>query len=479
MKIAIGMFYHEANSFNPYLIQKEDFTFAEGDEVLKRMYATEIFEQENAEIVPLIYAVAMPNGVASRDAFEFYANKITDIIEQNKDLDGIFLHLHGSMEVDGLGSGELELVKRIRSILGEKVKIGVGLDAHANTSTEFCKYINAVRNYRTVPHCDQKEMEQTVSRHIIKCIKEDMKTTPFFVRLPYAIHPEKALGATWPLNEIFAKLNELEKKPEIAFATLGIGAIWIDSPTLASNVAVTPSKDEYSAFAKQTAIELAEFVMGFKDSFEFEQLPLLPKDARRYSLELDVKPVFVSDSGDNTTGGGVGDHTVLLREYLLHCKDYRNKKVLIAGIYDAKAVSECLDFNEGDDITVNVGKNTTEDNKQITLKGKLKKKGMLRGYLGCENVNVGQAVTIEVGAVDVTLIDRPGSFISLEHFDVANLNVSEYDVIVVKQGYLFVPLRAVSKFSILALTPGATHQIIESLKYYKIVPPVYPLSLST
>lgn len=75
MKVAVGMFYHEANSFNPSLLQKEDMVYYEGEEVLKRLYATEVFREENAEIVPLIYAVALPNGIVARDAYDFYADK--------------------------------------------------------------------------------------------------------------------------------------------------------------------------------------------------------------------------------------------------------------------------------------------------------------------------------------------------------------------------------------------------------------------
>ena len=75
------------------------------------------------------------------------------------------------------------------------------------------------------------------------------------------------------------------------------------------------------------------------------------------------------------------------------------------------------------------------------------------------------------------IIDHPGSFITKGHFGAlgAGLDMADYQVIIVKQGYLFPELRPMAKLSILALTPGATHQIIESLQYRKIVPPVYPL----
>ena len=91
---------------------------------------------------------------------------------------------------------------------------------------------------------------------------------------------------------------------------------------------------------------------------------------------------------------------------------------------------------------------------------------------------MGKCVTLQVGDVDFCVIDRPGSFISKHHFgpEGAGLNMEDYQVIVVKQGYLFAELRELAELAILALTPGATHQIIENIQYKKIHAPVYPLN---
>lgn len=475
MKIAVGMFYHEANSFNPSLLQKEDMVFVEGEEVINRLYASEVFQEENAEIVPLIYAVALPNGVVARDAYDFYYDRILSILRENKDVDGVFLHLHGSMEVDGLGSGEYYLIKSIRELLGNDVIIGLALDAHANTDPRLPELINAVRNYRTVPHSDQDVTEKTVARHMVECIKNNKKTIPQFVRLPYAIHPEKALAATWPLSEIFERLAEMEKMEEVSIATLGIGMAWSDCKTLASNVAVTPSEDRFTQKAAELAKELGDYVYSLRDSFDYEQLPLSPHEAMRYSINYENAPVYVSDSGDNTTGGAVGDHTIMLREYL-SCRDYKGKKIVVTAVWDENAVKECMKYNEGDTITVSVGKDYDENTKAVTVTGILKKKGSLYGYMGCENDAVGKSVTISVGPVDFVVIDRPGSFITVGHFEGAGLNINDYQVIVVKQGYLFPELRKLAKLAILSLTPGATYQLIDSLDYKNIIPPVYPLN---
>ncbi len=476
-KIAVGMFYHEANSFNPALLMKEDMVHFEGAEVLKRIYARPVFEKAGYEVIPLLYAVALPNGIMDKASYDYFANRILEILGENRDVDGVFLHLHGSMEVQGLGSGEYALVSNIRKLLGDRPVIGLALDFHANTDERLPALVNVIRNYRTVPHTDQDVTERTVAQAMVDYLEHDRRPTPQFIRLPYAIHPEKALGATWPLNEIFERLGEMEKLEGVEVATLGCGMIWCDCKTLASNVCVTPTEEKYTDQAKRLVRELADYVYSLRDSFEFEQLPLSPHEAARYAIEFPYgKPVYVSDSGDNTTGGAVGDHTIMLREFL-GIRDYRGKRVLVTSICDEDCVDACWKLQEGARVQVSVGKDYDENTKAVKLEGTLLRKGNLLGYMGLENDTVGRCVTISLGAVDVCIIDKPGSFISQQHFESkgAGLHLNDYDVVVVKQGYLFAELRKLAKLAILALTPGGTHQLVETLEYHHITPPVYPL----
>lgn len=477
MKIAEGLFYHEANSFNPGLVEKDDFVYEEGPQVLNRMFATEVFLAAGAEIVPLIYVNTLPNGLCSKDAYDFYSARMLELLEENRDVDGVMLHLHGSLEVAELGSGEYDLVRRIRALLGDDVIIGLALDAHANNHPGLAPLVNVIRNYRTVPHTDQDVTEQTVARHMVDCIRNKKKTVPQYVRLPFAIHPEKATGATWPLSEIFETLGAVEKRKEVAVASLGIGMVWCDCETMASNIIVTPSEECYAEECQKIAAELADYVYGFRDRFEFEQVAMDPHEGVRFSVQYPESPVYLSDSGDNTTGGAVGDHTIILREYL-KLKDTNGRKVLVTAIWDERAVAECVKHREGEWVTLNVGHDNDENTKAVEITGTIKRIGRLLGYMGCEQDAVGTAVTISVGSIDVMIIDRPGSMISVGHFTAgAGLDLNEYQVVVVKQGYLFAELRKLAKLAILALTPGATHQMIENLEYRKVIAPVYPLRI--
>ena len=478
MKIAEGMFYHEANSFNPRLVQKDDFVYEEGANVIDRMFATEVFREAEAEIIPLIYANTLPSGLCSRAAYDFYSARMIELLEENQDVDGVMLHLHGSLEVEGLGSGEYDLVKRIRGLLGDDVIIGLALDPHANNHPKLASMVNVIRNYRTVPHTDQDVTEQTVARHMVDCIRNHQKTIPQYVRMPFAIHPEKATDATWPLSQIYERLGELEKKKEVSVATLGIGMVWCDCEAMASNVAVTPSRECYTEECAVLAQELADYIYGYKDSFEFEQVAMDPHEGVRFSVQYPDYPVYLSDSGDNTTGGAVGDHTIILREYL-RLREFHGRKVLVTSIWDEKAVAKCLEYQEGDEIMLSIGHDFDENTKAVEVTGRIKKIGKLFGYMGCERDAVGIAVTISTPHVDFVIIDRPGSFISVGHFtEGAGLDLEEYQVVVVKQGYLFAELRKLAKLAILALTPGATHQILKNMEYHKIIPPVYPLHIT-
>ena len=82
MKIAVGEFYHEANSFNPNLLRKEELVYCEGQQVLDRMFAPEVFLNAGAELVPLVYAVALPGGIMSRECYDFYADRILAILQE-------------------------------------------------------------------------------------------------------------------------------------------------------------------------------------------------------------------------------------------------------------------------------------------------------------------------------------------------------------------------------------------------------------
>jgi len=473
MKIVVGGLYHESNTFNPFLTDEDYFTLYEGEDMLDRVTSTEVFKEAGATVIPTIHAFGLSSGVVKEETYRYFADKILDVLKKETDIDGIWLHLHGSMTVQGIGSAELQLLKEIREIVGGEIPISLTLDPHGNNTTELTDYVNIVRSYRTVPHEDQAETEIITARLLLESIKGKTYTKPAFLRLPMLIGGETALGALDPLKSIFNKIEEIEEIEGIATASFFIGFSWADTENSAPSVVVVPESEHFSELAKEKAQELADYVYSKRDEFGFGVPALKPEEAIQTALESELKPVFITDSGDNTTGGAVGIYTYFLD--MLLKRDFRDKKVCVAAIFDKEGFEECNKYNVGDKVQVKVGVNYDEYSKSIHIEGVLKTKGDLMGYLGATKDKAGEVCTISVGNIDLVVANSGESFITIGHFEAAGLDISEYDIIIVKQGYLFAELSAIAELEILALTPGATYQILEELKFKNIPIPAYPL----
>lgn len=474
MKIIIGGLYHESNTYNPFMTSVDDFVVTEGEQVLHKVASTKVFIENGFEVVPSIYATALSSGVVTEETYKYFSSKILKAIEDESDIDGIWFHLHGAMTVEHIGSAELQLLKDIREKIGYEIPISLTLDIHGNLHSDLPKYANIIRSYRTVPHTDQGETEEITAQLLVDAIKNKRKVKPAFSRIPLMISGEQALGHTEPLRSIFNKLKEFETLEGIASASYFIGFAWADVEHSSGSAIVIPRDENYVNLAQNLADELARFVYDQRHEFQFEALALHPDEAIERAFETELRPVFISDSGDNTTGGAVGINTLLL-DKLMSRKSLNGKKVCVAAIYDSTAYELCNNYNIGDQVDVNVGIHYDDDSKPVNLKGVVKAKGALLGYLGSTEDKVGDVCTISVGDMDIVIANSGESFITMNHFASAGLEINDYDMIVVKQGYLFPELSKISKLDILALTPGATYQLLEQLEFNHVHRPIFPL----
>ena len=113
MKIIVASFQCESNSKAKIHPLKEDFEYFKGQDIFQKLAVKEIFENNGFEVVPSIYAVALPSATVERDTYDFYANQILQTVKDNADASGVYIFFHGSMEVEEIGSGELYLLKKI------------------------------------------------------------------------------------------------------------------------------------------------------------------------------------------------------------------------------------------------------------------------------------------------------------------------------------------------------------------------------
>src|SRR5690606_37325081 len=164
LRIAVIHIAQETNDFNPVLTTLDDyrsFGIFEGREVFDRMRGygqvggyLQAVEDSGLEIVsiPIIRAYAVAGGRITREAFDFFQDKIREGLASAGRIDGLALQLHGACAADGVDDVEGAQVEFCRSLLGNDVPIVLGLDRHANVTRKIIENCDAIVGHRTQPH---------------------------------------------------------------------------------------------------------------------------------------------------------------------------------------------------------------------------------------------------------------------------------------------------------------------------------------
>ena len=88
---------------------------------------------------------------------------------------------------------------------------------------------------------------------------------------------------------------------------------------------------------------------------------------------------------------------------------------------------------------------------------------------------IGDSVTVSFGNVDAIFTEKRSAFIEKGNFDKANTDLTEYEVVTVKLGYLFAELKPFADREIFALSDGSSCVELKRLNLKNIVRPMFPL----
>lgn len=464
MKIAVGAMLCEGNSLTPVLTKFTDFDYAEGDKMLEKIAVTEMLKLRGCDIVPTIYAHALPGGAVIKSDFLRLANSIVDKL--TPDLDGVWLYLHGAMCVENLGSAEEALLKMVRDKIGYDIPVSVAMDFHADNSDEIPRLANCVTGYRTAPHCDREETERRAMELLFYMIDNKILPRPQIARANVIICGDAVQTALSPMKDIMEAAAELEKLPGMLSVQVFNGQPWIDEEYTGPNFVVTHENDEL--LAKECAEKLAKMFYDKRHDFEFLVEALEPKEALLRADSAKESTVFVSDSGDNTTAGAAGDNAYMLN--LMQKLGLKN--ALLAGIMDADACDACYKAKIGDTLTLTVGGSLSEKSEKATITGKLIHRGDILSY---QYNNAGPSATLDCGDITVVITKNRAALCRPDIFESIDLDYKKFHTVVVKLGYLFPELAAEAERAILAFTPGASTERLQDMGLTKIRRPMFPL----
>jgi len=467
IRIVVGMVHHETNTLTPLTTDRQDFTVVRGPAMLDQLAVTPLFRDAGAELIPTLYANALPSGKVRQEVYADFRDEILRGISNAGKVDGIWLYLHGAMEVEAIGNGEADLLQHIRRLVGSTVPIAVTLDFHGNIAPGLVAEANIICGYRTAPHTDQPETQQQAARLLLKCIREGLLPQPVLIHVPVLCPGDILVTTSEPGKSLMKELERSDARGDILCASIFGGQPWVDAPNVSMSVVVAASHDRVAAWDE--ARRLARCCWEVRKHFRFETETAEPEAALKLALESVRQPVFVSDSGDNTTGGAPGDSAMMLKLLLKMAP----AAALVAGITDAEAVHACAGLQPGARVELDLGGSlhpAPRDSVRIT--GTLKFKGNILGWFG---EDAGPAVVLQLGGIDVLVTEKRCGIVSPEILASVGLDLADYRLVVVKLGYLWEALARVAKRAIIALTPGATCENIRQIPYRQLRRPIFPL----
>ena len=490
MRIAIAGISHEALNTSPLTTTLEHFHVWRGEELLhgetrfspyaagtatgaiyEPKYATlaQMMDDLGAEPVPILHASSLsPSGTVDLNTYLQLRDEIIDGIQQAGQLDGICLVLHGALLVEHIWSGETDLVRSIRAVVGNDVLISARFDLHGNLTEEFANKTDIWTVYRTAPHRDAPQTLERAMTLLAHCIRGGHRPHPVFVRIPMILPGEKATTDVEPMKSLLELAIEIGQQPGILTAEILVGFGWADAPYSSSSVVVIAEDEPHLPHARRQAKRLAKAMWDQRHNFTFDQEVAASADeAIDLALAAEESCVFIADSGDNPTAGTPGDVPYFLSRLL--AKDVPD--AILAGIPDGEAARICFEAGVGATVSLSLGgKLDTEYGAPLEVKGTVEH--LCQPDQDSKEVAI---ATVQVGGVRVLITDRRTYFSSLNDFRMAGVEPLDHKIVVVKLGYLMPELRDAAPREILALTQGYSDLDFTRLPYRYVTRPIFPL----
>jgi len=430
---------------------------------------------------------ALPGGIVTRELFDTLASElcscllgiVLDAQKENRELEGLWLDIHGAMVVEGFDDAEFLLLDRIRKVIGNDVLISASMDLHGNVSRELAHGCDLLTCYRTAPHVDTKETKERACANLVELIESRRMAekekrswaTPLkvWIPLPVLLPGEQTSTRVEPAKRLYDAVPEVEKMEGVIDASIWVGYAWADEPRNRAVVVVTGWEE---SSVSKGAEKLAKLFWDVHEEFHFVAKTGTYHECIDAALKSTSgqRPFFISDSGDNPTAGGSGDVTWGLMK-LLQREEFKEKDdptVIYASMPGPAAVHAAVKAGVGSTITVTAGAEV--DNLHagpITMTGRV--------YAikhGDPDAKI--EVVLQVGSVYTILTELRKPYHHESDFTDLDLRPREADIVIIKIGYLEPELYDMAKGWMLALTPGGVDQDLERLGHRRIRRPMWP-----
>ena len=459
MKVAVGGLHMECSTYNHVKAVEKDFRLLRGEGLLAHEYFA-FFKDYPATFLPIMHARAIAGGPISRDTYERFKAELLEGFDRLKPYDGIYLAMHGAMFVEGIEDSEGDFISAVREVAGPDCLIAASYDLHGNVSQRIVNALDIFSTYRTAPHIDVEETMRRSVTMLVKALASGERPGIVWSPIPVLMPGERSSTVDEPARSLYAMLPALEQPQGIWDASLQVGYVWADEPR-ATACAVMTGTDR--ATMEGAAIALAEAYWNKRHDFAFGVETGSIEECVSKAVQSSTGPVILAESGDNPTGGGVGDRADMLAALI----EVNAQGVIMAGIADAPATAACFEAGIGVAISLSIGATLDPSSKPVHVNGKV-----------LRLVDVGERgereAVVQLGGITLVLAEKRLPYHNLSDFARLGLDPRSAAIVAVKSGYLSPELAPLANPALLALSPGAVDQHVERLPRLRKSVPTFP-----
>ncbi len=458
-RIAFGGIQIECSTYGNILSRMEDFTVRRGQALADyRLFA--VTKDYAHPFMPVFLASAVPGGRVERQTYDALKSEFLERLRRLMPLDGVYLPMHGAMYVDGMTDAEGDWISAVRGVVGERCLISASYDLHGNLSRRVIDNLDMLSAFRTAPHIDREATHKRACDMLVRCLEEDIRPTLVWAPIPVLMPGERSSTEYEPAKRLWAQLPAMNAQDGVMDVSLLVGYVWADETRATAAAVVTGTKP---AVLQEVATSLAQQYWDARSEFVFGVPTGTMAEILARAQALSTRPVVISDSGDNPTGGGSGDRADALAELLR----MKVRDAVLAGIADRPGTEACYLAGVGRTIALKIGGSLDpQASKPVDVAAKVV-------FLAQTEKLPDRQAVIEVDGVTVVLTARRRPFHEIADFTSLGLDPTRFKIVVVKAGYLVPSIAAIANPNLMALTDGAVNQGIPRLSSVHRAP-TYP-----
>ncbi|WP_455373453.1 M81 family metallopeptidase [Limibacillus halophilus] len=488
MRIAVGGFQHETNTFAPTKAELRFFEEPDGWPGLVRgrdlppavaginipiAGAVSAFQEMGAEILPLSWCSAPPSAHVTDEAFETVSNLLLQDLKAAGRIDGLYLDLHGAMVTESHEDGEGELLRRLRDFLGEGIPIAASLDLHANVTPEMVACADLLEIYRTYPHIDMAETGRRAAFGLRSLIRGEAGREKAFRQIPFLLPLTGGCTFMDPAKSLYEAISEKLREGRLTSFSFACGFPPADIHDAGpSIVAYGPDRGT----AEEAVESFAEQVLAQEAAFASDIYPAAEAVKRAKALASGArKPVVLADTQDNPGAGGNGDSTGLLRALI----EQSAEGAVLGVLFDPEVALQAHGRGEGARLSVSLGAKSGWPG-VAPIEGEARVLGLSDGkslgtgpfYLGA-HIDLGPCALLEMGGVRAVVGSRRVQAADQSMFRQIGVEPSEAKILALKSSVHFrADFQPIAEAVLVAAAPGPNPVDHAELDYQRLRPGV-------